>query len=315
MPPMESFENAVDMTQELLLSGNSMFKLLLSLIILILALLIRKAIHRFILRQKLPPQTAYYWNKAVSYGVAFLAALLLAGIWLYGISNMATFLGLLSAGLAVALREPIVNLAGWLFILIRQPMSLGDRIEIENIKGDVIDLSPFFFSVLEVGNWVAADQSTGRVIHLPNVKIFTSPIANYTQLFPYIWDEISVLITFESNWQKAKSILEAILDRYAVRFTGPEETELRKTATQYYIKLGKLTPIVYTEVADSGVRFTLRYLTPVRQRRNREQILWEAILEAFAKEEDIDLAYRTQRVFFNPREGKPGTGGPPKKRP
>ncbi len=310
MPSTQAFQATIAATEHLLQSGNNLFKALLTLIILLLALLIRKAFHRIILRQKLPPQTTYFWTKAVSYGIFFIAAILIGGVWLYGVSNVATFLGLLSAGLAVALREPLVNLVGWLFILVRHPLSLGDRVEIDAIKGDVIDLGPFFFSVLEVENWVTAEQSTGRVIHIPNVKVFTTPIANYTQLFPYIWDELPVMITFESNWQKAKAILARILEEQAVRFTGPEEKELRETATRYFIKLGKLTPTVYTSVADSGVLLTMRFLTPVRQRRSREELLWEAVLQAFAQEDDIDLAYNTQRVFFNPREGKPGAGGP-----
>ena len=302
------------MSKELLVSGNYVFKFLLSLFIVVLALLLRKTIHRIILRQELPPQTAYFWNKSVSYGIAILAALIIGGIWLYGINNLATFLGLLTAGLAVALREPIVNVAGWLFILLRQPLSLGDRIEIEQNTGDVIDLGPFAFSILEVGNWIGAEQNTGRVIQIPNVKIFTAPIANYTRLFPYIWDEIPVTVTFESNWQKAKTLLESIVEKHAVKFTESEERQLRENAIRYYIKLGVLTPTVYTSVVDSGVLLTMRFLTPVRQRRSREELLWEDVLKAFAQEDDIDLAYTTQRVFFNPREGKPGTGGPPRKR-
>jgi len=310
MTPTEAVQSAVDVTEQLLASGNHLFRLLLSLIIVILALLIRKALQRVILRQNLPPETTYFWMKSISYGVAFIAVLMIGGVWLYGLNNAATFLGLLSAGLALALREPIANLAGWLFILLRRPLSLGDRIELEGIKGDVIDLGPFFFSVLEVGNWVEAEQNTGRIIHIPNVKVFTAPIANYTQQFPYIWDEISVLVTFESNWQKAKAILENILEQERVTFSGPEEQALRETATRYYIKLGKLTPTVYTTVAASGVQLTMRFLTPVRQRRGREQHIWEALLNAFALEDDINLAYDTQRIFYNPREGKPGAGGP-----
>jgi len=85
---------------------------------------------------------------------------------------------------------------------------------------------------------------------------------------------------------------------------------MRKLATTYFIKLGKLTPIVYTSVEDSGVVLTMRYLVPVRQRRNLDETIWEAVLQAFAKADDIEFAYRTQRVFYNPKEGKPGAGGP-----
>ncbi len=308
MSPTNYAQAAIQSVEALIGLENNLARLFLSVLIVLLAFLIRRFLHRLILRQELPTATAYFWNKAISYTIIIIATILVSSIWLYGVKNMATFLGLLSAGLAVALRDPIINLAGWLFILIRRPITLGDRIEIEHIKGDVIDLSPFFFSVLEVGEWVQADQNTGRIIHIPNVKIFTAPVANYTQQFPLIWDELSVLITFESNWEKAKSILEKILISEAPQFTEAEERKLRETATYYYIKLGKLTPTVYTSVADSGVLLTMRYLTHARQRRDREQGIWEAVLRAFAQEDDIDLAYPTRRVFYNPKEGKPGTG-------
>jgi small-conductance mechanosensitive channel len=96
----------------------------------------------------------------------------------------------------------------------------------------------------------------------------------------------------------------------APTFTEREERYLRELATRYYIRLDKLTPIVYTSVSDSGVMLTIRYLTQVQRRRNMEREIWEAVLHAFAREDDIDFAYNTQRVFYNPREGKPGAGGP-----
>jgi len=299
--------------QQILNRGDMLGKTLASLIIIVILLLIHKALNKLLLKRNLDSTSAYFWHKLINYSITTLLALTVGGIWLYGFSNLATFLGLLAAGLIVALQEPVANLAGWLFILARHPITLGDRIEINAIKGDVIDLGPLFFSVMEIGQWVDADQSTGRIIHIPNRMIFTNPVANYTQQFPYVWDELPVLVTFESNWQKAKGILEDLVAEQAPAFTKSEERDLRELATRYYIKLGKLAPIVYTAVSDSGVMLTIRYLTAVRQRRNMEQQLWEAVLRAFAQEDDIDLAYNTQRVFYNPREGKPGAGGP--KRP
>ncbi len=292
---------------------NVLLKVVASIVIIAALLLVRKSLHKFIISRNLPSANAYFWHKLVSYATVSVMVVIVGAIWLYGIKNLATFLGLLSAGLAVALREPIVDIAGWLFILAKHPFTLGDRIEIDAMQGDVIDIGPLYFSVMEIGRWVDAEQSTGRIIHIPNNRVFTSSIANYTQQFPYIWDEIPVLITFESNWEKAKDILTKIIADYAIAFTEVEEREVRELATRYYIKLGSLTPTVYTSVVDSGVQLTMRYLTPARQRRDRGQQIWEEVLRAFAREDDIDLAYNTQRVFYNPREGKPGAGGP--KRP
>ncbi len=289
---------------------NASLKAAASIIIVVALMLLRKALNKFVVSRNLSSSNAYFWHKVVTYSTISLMTLIVGGIWLYGVQNLATFLGLLSAGLAVALREPIVDVAGWFFILAKHPFSLGDRIEIDAMRGDVIDIGPLYFSVMEIGRWVDAEQSTGRIIHIPNNRVFTSAIANYTQQFPYIWDEIPVLITFESNWEKAKDILEKIISAHAIIFTKVEEREVRELATRYYIKLGALTPIVYTTVVDSGVQLTMRYLTPARQRRDKEQQIWESVLRAFAREDDIDLAYNTQRVFYNPREGKQGTGGP-----
>ena len=116
-------------------------------------------------------------------------------------------------------------------------------------------------------------------------------------------------ITFESNWQKAKSILEKVLDDLSPSFTDTEKRELQQLATRYFIKLGKMTPIVYTSVVENGIQLTMRYLTPARERRNVERTMWERVLADFGKEDDIAFAYRTQRVFYNPNEGRPGVGG------
>jgi len=314
MSPSAFAEPLEQAGQQLLSIENILFKVIASLLIVVGLLILRKILNKFIVNRNLTSSNSYFWHKVVSYSVTVLMVLIVGGIWLYGIQNLATFLGLLSAGLAVALREPIVNFVGWLFILGRHPISLGDRIEIDAIKGDVIDIGPIYFSVMEINNWVDADQSTGRIIHIPNDRVFNSAIANYTQEFPYIWDEIPVLITFESNWAKAKRLLEDVLADFALTFTEVEERELREIATHYYIKLGKLTPRIYTSVADSGVALTMRYLTPVRQRRGRKEDIWEGVLRTFAQEDDIDLAYNTGRVFYNPREGKPGAGGPQSKK-
>ena len=287
-------------------------KVVISLFVVIILLAARHLFKKIILNRSHTTENIYFWNKVINYSLVTLGTLIIGGIWLYGISNLATFLGLLSAGLAIALREPIVNLAGWFFILLRRPFVLGDRIELKGAKGDVIDIRPFSFTLMEIGNWVQAEQSTGRIIHIPNAAIFSQAITNYTQGFEYLWEEIPVLITFESNWEKAKQLLMTILEANTLNFPPEAERQMRATAAEYYIKIGTLSPTVYTSVEDSGVLLTMRYITPTRQRRDQQQRIWEAVLRAFAQAPDIDLAYPTQRVYFNPREGKPGTGGPRK---
>jgi small-conductance mechanosensitive channel len=222
------------------------------------------------------------------------------------VQSLATYLGLLSAGLAVALKDPIVDLIAWVFIVWRRTFEVGDRIQIGNYAGDVVDIRLFQFSLMEIGNWVDADQSTGRILHLPNEMVFTSVLANYTKGSQYIWNEIPVLVTFESNWEKAKSILREIARDHADEMSASAEVSFREAARKYLIQYDTLTSTVYTSVKDSGIMLTIRYLCEPRQRRDSAQSIWESILHAFEKHSDIDLAYPTQRFYNNVVEGKPG---------
>jgi small-conductance mechanosensitive channel len=248
----------------------------------------------------------YRWQKISSYVFVPAGILIVGRIWYAGFSSLATFLGLVSAGIAIALKDLLVNLAGWGFILWRRPFEVGDRIQLGEHAGDVIDIRIFQFTLLEIGNWVDADQSTGRIIHIPNGKVLTDVLANFTKGFQYIWNELPVLVTFESDWQKAKELLEGIAEKHAAHLTKAAEERIREVSRRFMIFYSALTPIVYTSVADCGVLLTLRYLCEPRRRRGSTQDVWEEILVEFARHTDIDFAYPTYRYYDNRQEGKPG---------
>lgn len=271
-------------------------KVALTLLVVITAMIVRRLLIRFTERQVSDPKTRFRWKKTVSYSVTFVGFLIVARVWFRGFSSITTFIGLLSAGLAIALKDMLVDLAGWVFILWRRPFEVGNRIQIGDHSGDVIDIRPFQFTILEIGNWVKADQSTGRIIHIPNGIVFMQPLCNYDMGFKYIWNEIPVTITFDSDWQKAKSILLNIANTNSLALSSEVEAEIRKAARQFLIFYQNLTPIIYTSVADSGIVLTIRYLTEIRKRRGSSEDIWEAILNSFAAEKSISLAYPTYRV-------------------
>ncbi len=281
-------------------------KLIVSALAILLLVLVRRLVLRVVDRRVHDARLRYRWSKGSSYAASALGFLVVLQVWFTAIRSVGTFLGLVSAGLAIALKDLVADLAGWIFILWRRPFDLGDRIQIGEHAGDVVDQRIFAFTVMEIGNWVAADQSTGRMIHVPNASVFSQPLANYTAAFPFIWNELPVLVTFESDWRKAKEMLLDMAMEEGLEAAREAEQTLKHTAKRFMIHYTKLTPAVYTSVLDSGVLLTIRYLTHPRTRRGTAQALWERILDAFAEAPDIDFAYPTQRLYVNPLEGKPG---------
>jgi small-conductance mechanosensitive channel len=282
-------------------------KILVSIVIIILIWIIRRIIVRIVNYKTADVHIRYGWRKALNYTSLALDVLFVGLIWMNGMKSFATYFGLLSAGVSIALKDPILNLAGWIFIMTQRPFKIGDRVEIEGHTGDVIDIGIFQFLMIEVGNWVDADQSTGRIIHIPNELTLTTALINYTKGFPYIWNEIEVLVTFESNWKKAKQILVDIVNKHAEPQSEVAKKSIEQASRKYAILYKNTTPKVYTSVEDSGVMLTLRYLCRVRKRRGSAERIWEDILDEFSKCDDIDLAYPTERFFNNAVEGKKGT--------
>jgi small-conductance mechanosensitive channel len=278
--------------------------LLLSVLAVVLVYGLRRLVLRVVQGRVDDPKLIYQWSKSSSYVALLLSLLVVGTIWLEGLRSLGTFLGLLSAGVAIALKDLVASFAGWIFILWRRPMQLGDRVQLGDRAGDVVDIRAFQFTLLEIGNWVEADQSTGRIIHVPNALLFTEPLSNYTAQFPFIWNEVPVLLTFESDWRRAKDLFQEILERLMGGRVVEAEQAMKTASRRFFIHFRKLTPKVYTSVEASGVLLTLRFLCGVRERRGTAEELWEAILEAVGKESGIDFAYPTTRMYHNILEGK-----------
>jgi small-conductance mechanosensitive channel len=266
--------------------------------------LLQRLVLAIVYRRFTDPWTRYRWRKGVTYVALAIALVVIGREWLEGFKSLATFIGLVSAGIAIALKDPLANLAGWAFIAWSRPFEVGDRIEIAKHKGDVIDLHLFQFTLNEIGGWVDADQSTGRIVHIPNQQVFTEAVSNYDKGFKYIWNEVPVVVTYESNWKKAKEILGTIALKHAEHLTAEAERDLLAASRQYLINYKKLTPIVYTTTTASGILLTIRYLIEPRRRRGTVSAIWDDILTEFAQSPDIELAYHTVRSFSNPIEGK-----------
>jgi small-conductance mechanosensitive channel len=294
-----------------LVSGEVVQNLVVSVLVVVFLTVGRWLIVRAVRSRTTDVRLLYKWSKGSTYAVVSIGMPLILMIWISEVGSVGTFLGLVSAGLAVALSDTLINIAGWLFIVSKRPFTVGDRIEVDGSGGDVIDVSLFQFTMLEIGNWVDADQSTGRIIHVPNKFAFSKLIANYTQSFGFIWNEAHVLVTFESDWEKMKEILMNVSESHVDILSDKAQRSVRESASRYMIFYRSLTPVVYTAVKDSGVQLTLRYLCEPRKRRGVETRVWEAVLSAIDADPSIELAYPTWRVFQSGQETATPGGPPP----
>ncbi len=277
--------------------------------------LIRRVGRLFIGRTVEDRMAQYRWGKTIVYLTMTLAMVLIIAIWVDGLSQVGTFLGLVSAGVAIALKDVLVDIAGWLILITKPPFEVGDRIQIGPHSGDVVDTSLLHFHLLEIGNWVDSDQGTGRLIRIPNSKILTDPIANYTSEFPFLWHEIPVVITFESDWRRAKKLFLEMVTEASAETSQRAAESLRKRPSRMLMRMGIMTATVYTSVVDHGICLSMRFLTDPRRRRGFDQTLWEGVLDLLSNEPNIQLAYPTQRIVGFEREGQAPGGAPPRAYP
>jgi len=286
----------LDMSMKDLVSSPYFFKIAQSIFsIFVVYFLILQAI-KIVNRSSLDLRTKHKIRKLILYISTAVNLVILSLIWVKNIRTFSILLSVIGAGLVIALQDAIMCMAGWFIILIRKPYDVGDRVEISGIKGDVIDIRLFQTTLLEIGNWVKDEQSTGRIVHVPNKNIFISPVFNYTREFEYIWNELKVVVTFESDWKKAKDIMLSFASEKAEVIRENVRRKIKKMAEKYLIFYEKLTPIVYVKIVDYGIELSLRYLTIAKNRRSSESELAESILDSFQMESDINFAYPTYRI-------------------
>ena len=296
---------------ELHLEDPTFQRVLISLAAIIVALILARIGQVLIARYTDEAVKRYQWNRGWRRFLAFIVLMFLLGLWVSQLRAILAIITLFGAGLAIAMRETVLSLIGWGYLLGRAPYRRGDRIEIKGIKGDVLDVRMLHTVLMEIDNWVDGEQSTGRIVHIPNFWVFQQGVMNYTEGFRFIWNEISVTLTFRSDWQAAREIMLKFASESAHIVEQQVTRELKRMAHEYLVHFSILTPFVYVRIVDNGIKLTLRYLCEARKRRGTEHALTISILQAFAEQENIELAYRAHHIArlegpqfgFRPEEG------------
>ena len=221
-------------------------------------------------------------------------------IWLGVGSNFTVAMGILGAGIAFASQEVIGSFAGYLNIVSGGIYRIGDRVRIGSVMGDVMDISILRTTVMEIGEWVGADQYTGRIVTVANRAVFSDPVRNYTQHWGYLWDEITVPVTYTSDWQRAAEIMLEHGQQYTEELHADAEARLKRMIDRYPLQLTSVEPAIYLTMTDNWVEMTLRYIVDAMQRRKIKAELNQELLQHFQAEPDITVASMTVEIVGFP---------------
>ena len=294
---MDSFKFIKDWILENPLAFNVIRYVTIVIFILIIIQLLRRILKRSL------PETSVRYNsqKGIEFFGYIILIILSISYFTGNIKDFTLLIGLFSAGIAFTLQELILSIAGSIYIFILKLYKPGDRIEINGIKGDVIDVDSVYTTMMEIGQWVSSDNYSGRIVKLSNAFVFKGPIYNYSKDFPFIWDEFNLPIHYDSDVELAKSIIIKIASETLSDYTAKSKSKWKDIVEKYYIEDAVVDPSLSVKLTDNWIEFYLRYIVDYKKRRITKNILSQSIYEEINKHKDrIVLASTTLEIIKIP---------------
>lgn len=231
----------------------------------------------------------YNRSKTSKYITIIISIICIIPVFYNRVNSLPTILAFTGAGLILSLKDITLSIVGWFFIHGKSGFHVGDRIEVDHVKGEVVNVGLTKFTLLEVNPDWNVDQSTNRLIHIPNHIVILHKIFVISKEMDLIWDEIKLHLSFYSNWKKAESICSEIIQDKSIleSYTELLEEKRKKLSENYFVRSGKSTPIVYTTIEDGKITLNLRYLTKIHQKRTNRTNISKEILIRMQNQNDI----------------------------
>ena len=283
--------------------------IILTLVIPLGAWIIYQILKR-ILKRQVKDVTHRHSLRALTRNVIFVTAIIMIIlVWLRPQQNLAVVIGLAAAGIILASQSAISSFSGYLLIISSNIYGMGDRISISNVTGDVMDIGFMRTTIMEIGQWVKADQYTGRIVTISNKALYDNPVFNYTRNWGYLWDEIMIPVTYISNWQRASDIMSDLGNKHTAQLQEDAEAKLTKLIDRFPLKQTTVEPSVYFVMTDNWIEITLRFVVDAQERRKVKAQLNRELLQQFDEEADITVASATfDIVGFPALQGTPNQG-------
>lgn len=294
---MKTIESIGQWLSEHPVTSNAVRYLIYAASILILISLLRG-----FLRKKLPDtEVRYKSQKAMEFFGYILLVFVSISFFTGNVKDLALAVGLLTAGITITLQELILSVAGSFYIFFVGVYKPGDRIEINNIKGDVIDIDSIYTTMMEVGEWVSSDNYSGRIVKLSNAFVFKGPVYNYSKDFPFVWDEFNLPIRYGSDMELAKTIVVRVASETLSDYVTQSTAEWEKVVNKYYIENAQVEPTLAITMNDNWMQFNLRYIVDYKKRRYTKHVLNELIGKEILKTDGkVQLASATIEIVRVP---------------
>jgi small-conductance mechanosensitive channel len=234
-------------------------------------------------------------------GYVLIAILFMVFFTAGNIKDYSLIIGLFTAGITFTLQELILSIAGSFYIFAGRVYTPGDRIEINGIKGDVIDIDSIYTTIMEMGEWVSSDNYSGRIVKISNAFVFKGPIKNYSMDFPFVWDELNILITYGSDVELTKKIVLDSSFELLSDYAEASKAKWGAMVERYYIENATLEPTVAIKLTDNWIEVNVRYITDYKLRRSTKHKLFDSIQkEALQTEGKVVLASATLQLLKIP---------------
>lgn len=287
-------------------------KLLFSVVFVVAVYLIGSLLRAVLSRRTWNDRTkrvAFWTRQGIAIGLSVLTVVGLVSLWFDKPAALASAAGLFTAGLAFALQRVVTAFAGYLVLLRGNTFSVGDRIRMGGIRGDVVALKFLQTVIMEMGQpeeddssgtaWVHARQYTGRLVHVSNANIFDEPVYNYSHEFPYIWEEMRLPVPYNADCSRAESILLEAARQHTQDIAKMSEEVLRDLEHRYVMSRTELEPQVYWRLTDNWLEMTLRFIVPVTGIRRIKSDMSREILKLLGQA-GIGIASGTYEVVGMP---------------
>ncbi len=267
------------------------------LVILFIAFLMRRAASRYVTGSV----ERYRVRKVIAFAAWLAVILVVIAVFSERLATLGITLGVVGAGVALALRDVITSVAGWATISTGNVYKTGDRIQLAGVRGDVIDIGVFRTTLMEIGQWVQGDLYNGRIVRVANNAVFKEAVYNYSADFPFVWDEITLPVKFGGDYKLAGEILNRVATDLLGEYVASAKATWKSVAQKYLIEEARIEPMVTLVANDNWVEFTLRYITDYKLRRNTRHELFTRILKELEKTNGrVEIASGTYAIVEAP---------------